>query len=36
MSDPRDYVGMVIFLASKASDFVTGQTYFVDGGSNLI
>ena len=33
---PRDYVGAAIFLASPASDFVTGQTYFVDGGSNLI
>ncbi len=33
---PQDYVGVAIFLASRASDFVTGQTYFVDGGSNLI
>jgi NAD(P)-dependent dehydrogenase (short-subunit alcohol dehydrogenase family) len=33
---PADYVGAAVFLASKASDFVTGQTYFVDGGSNLI
>ena len=33
---PADYVGAAIFLASRASDFVTGQTYFVDGGSNLI
>jgi NAD(P)-dependent dehydrogenase (short-subunit alcohol dehydrogenase family) len=33
---PEDYVGAAIFLASRASDFVTGQTYFVDGGSNLI
>jgi NAD(P)-dependent dehydrogenase (short-subunit alcohol dehydrogenase family) len=33
---PQDYVGAAIFLASPASDFVTGQTYFVDGGSNLI
>jgi 2-deoxy-D-gluconate 3-dehydrogenase len=36
MGTPADYVGAAIFLASKASDFVTGQTYFVDGGSNLI
>jgi NAD(P)-dependent dehydrogenase (short-subunit alcohol dehydrogenase family) len=36
LGDPKDYVGMAIFLASKASDFVTGQTIFVDGGSNLI
>ena len=33
---PQDYVGAAVFLASRASDFVTGQTYFVDGGSNLI
>jgi len=33
---PEDYVGAAVFLASRASDFVTGQTYFVDGGSNLI
>ena len=36
LGNPQDYVGMAIFLASKASDFVTGQTLFVDGGSNLI
>lgn len=36
LGDPQDYVGMAIFLASKASDFVTGQTLFVDGGSILI
>jgi gluconate 5-dehydrogenase len=33
---PEDYAGAAIFLASRASDFVTGQTFFVDGGSNLI
>jgi NAD(P)-dependent dehydrogenase (short-subunit alcohol dehydrogenase family) len=36
LGTPADYVGAAIFLASRASDFVTGQTYFVDGGSNLI
>ncbi len=36
LGTPQDYVGVAIFLASPASDFVTGQTYFVDGGSNLI
>jgi gluconate 5-dehydrogenase len=36
LGTPADYAGAAIFLASKASDFVTGQTYFVDGGSNLI
>ena len=34
--DPQDYVGTSIFLASKASHFVTGQTVFVDGGSILV
>lgn len=33
---PRDYVGAALLLASDASAFITGQTYFVDGGSNLI
>jgi len=28
----EDYVGPAIFLASKASDFVTGQILYVDGG----
>lgn len=28
----EDLAGMVIFLASPASDYVTGQTFFVDGG----
>ncbi|MGC8907596.1 MAG: SDR family NAD(P)-dependent oxidoreductase [Desulfomonilaceae bacterium] len=29
---PDELAGVVIFLASNASDFVTGQTIFVDGG----
>ncbi|MCE5262332.1 MAG: glucose 1-dehydrogenase [Deltaproteobacteria bacterium] len=36
MGDPKDYVGTAILLASPASDFMTGQTIFVDGGSILI
>jgi NAD(P)-dependent dehydrogenase (short-subunit alcohol dehydrogenase family) len=28
----EDYIGPTIFLASKASDFVTGQILYVDGG----
>lgn len=31
-SDVEDLAGVTIFLASAASDFVTGQTLFVDGG----
>ncbi len=30
--DPSDLVGTAVFLASRASDFVNGQTIFVDGG----
>ena len=30
---PEDMAGAVIFLCSPASDFVTGQTIFVDGGT---
>lgn len=32
---PEDYVGTAVFLASEASDYVTGQILFVDGGVNL-
>ena len=31
-AEPSDLLGAAIFLASGASDFVTGQTLFVDGG----
>ena len=30
---PEDLLGAIVFLASPASDFVTGQTIAVDGGS---
>jgi gluconate 5-dehydrogenase len=30
--EPADFRGAAVFLASRASDFVTGQTLFVDGG----
>jgi NAD(P)-dependent dehydrogenase (short-subunit alcohol dehydrogenase family) len=30
---PEDLLGTVIFLASRDSDFMTGQTIVVDGGS---
>jgi len=29
---PGDVAGLAIFLASPASDYVTGQVIFVDGG----
>jgi NAD(P)-dependent dehydrogenase (short-subunit alcohol dehydrogenase family) len=31
-AQPSDLIGAAIFLASPASDFITGQTLFVDGG----
>lgn len=31
-----DIIGPVIFLASEASDFMTGQTIFVDGGRTVL
>lgn len=32
---PSDLVGAMIFLTSSASDFITGQTIFVDGGCTI-
>ncbi|WP_337269428.1 glucose 1-dehydrogenase [Oryzifoliimicrobium ureilyticus] len=36
VSTPRDITGMTTFLASSASDYITGQTLMVDGGMVLI
>ena len=33
---PEDLVGACIFLASSESDFITGQTLVVDGGSAMV
>ncbi len=32
IADPKDVVGAALFFASPASDFVTGQILYVDGG----
>ena len=32
MAQPEDLVGMMVFLASDASSYCTGQQYFVEGG----
>ncbi len=30
--ESSDFAGVAVFLASTASDYVTGQTIYVDGG----
>jgi NAD(P)-dependent dehydrogenase (short-subunit alcohol dehydrogenase family) len=30
--EPADFAGVAVFLASPASDYITGQTIYVDGG----
>ncbi len=32
LGEPEDFQGAVVFLSSRASDFVTGQILYVDGG----
>jgi 2-deoxy-D-gluconate 3-dehydrogenase len=31
-ADPQDLAGVAVFLASEASDYITGQIIFIDGG----
>jgi NAD(P)-dependent dehydrogenase (short-subunit alcohol dehydrogenase family) len=33
--EPSDFAGIAVFLASHASDYVTGQMIFVDGGFSV-
>jgi len=35
MGDTSDYMGAAVFLASEASNFVTGQTLLIEGGSTI-
>lgn len=35
LATPEDIVGTVLYLASPASDFVTGQIIYVDGGASV-
>ena len=35
VGSPEDYIGAALFLASDASDYVTGQTLIIDGGMSL-
>lgn len=36
IGEAKDIVGPVVFLASEASNFITGQTIFVDGGRTVL
>ncbi len=36
LGEPAELAGVVIFLSSAASDYVTGETIFVDGGYRVI
>jgi NAD(P)-dependent dehydrogenase (short-subunit alcohol dehydrogenase family) len=33
LETPEDLLGVLVYLASSDSDFVTGQTFLIDGGS---
>ncbi len=35
LEQPEDLIGTTVFLASKASDFITGQIIYVDGGASI-
>jgi NAD(P)-dependent dehydrogenase (short-subunit alcohol dehydrogenase family) len=32
LGEPEDFIGAVIYLSSRASDFMTGAIMYVDGG----
>ena len=36
LGDPLDIAKIVVFLASELSDYVTGQTFAVDGGMTMV
>jgi NAD(P)-dependent dehydrogenase (short-subunit alcohol dehydrogenase family) len=36
IGQPRDLVGLSVFLASPASDFITGQIIYLDGGATAV
>lgn len=35
LGDVKDISNMALYLASRASDYITGQTYYVDGGKTV-
>ncbi len=34
--EPQDIAGAAVFLASRAGNFMTGQTIVIDGGSTVM
>jgi len=36
LGEGQDIVGPIVFLASETSNFMTGQTIFVDGGRSIL
>ena len=36
LGQPADMVGIALYFASKASDFITGQILFADGGVTAV
>jgi NAD(P)-dependent dehydrogenase (short-subunit alcohol dehydrogenase family) len=36
IGEPRDIAGAAVFLASRAGDFMTGQTLVIDGGTTVM
>ena len=36
IAEPQDVVGLSVFLASPASDFITGQVIYLDGGATAV
>lgn len=36
LGEPQDIANLVTFLASPAADWITGETYVIDGGAGLI
>jgi 2-hydroxycyclohexanecarboxyl-CoA dehydrogenase len=36
MGEPVDYAGIVAFLGSSDASFITGQTFSVSGGMNMV
>jgi len=36
LGEPKDLLGLLFFLASQESSYITGQNILVDGGKTII